>query len=100
MPCPSIAIGASAGQIEAGIRANLFYAQHAATAMGVKKFTRRISRSAVKVYIQRIRLAIEDACWQAGLQMGPHTVLVSQETIMNEVGYQIKASFNWIHTGP
>jgi hypothetical protein len=90
-------VAQSAGQIEAGIRANPFYAQHASAIMGRKKLTRCISRSAVKVYVQRLRLAIDKTCRQAGLQMSAHAVLISQQTVMNEVGYRMKAIFKWSH---
>jgi hypothetical protein len=36
---------------------------------------------------------------QADLQVTPDTVLISQETVMNEVGYQLEATFEWVHLG-
>jgi len=32
------------------------------------------------------------------LPMSSSAVLLSQETVMNEVGYRLKASFEWVHT--
>jgi len=87
----------SAGQIEVGIRANPFYTEHASAVMGKTKFTRRIPRSAVRVYVQRLRIAIADAMHEAGLQIDPLTIVVSQETVMKEVGYRLKATFEWVH---
>jgi hypothetical protein len=87
----------SAAQIEAGIRADRFYSQHARTAMGKEKFTRSIPRSCVRVYIERLRSALENAFREAGLLTDAHYVLLSQETVMNEVGYRLKANFEWIH---
>jgi hypothetical protein len=87
----------SATQIEAGIRADRFYNQHAATAMGNKEFTRRIPRSYVRVYIERLRSALQGAFHEAGLSMDARVVLLSQETVMNEVGYRLKATFEWLH---
>jgi hypothetical protein len=88
----------SAAQIEAGIRADRFYTQHTATVMRNEKFTRNIPRSYVRVYIERLRLALEIAFQEAGLPMSSSAVLLSQETVMNEVGYRLKASFEWVHT--
>ena len=82
----------SARQIEAGAHADRFSARHAAAVMGSGTFTRHITRSCVKVYIERLRLALEKAFREAGLQMDARIVLLSQETVMNEVGYRLKAS--------
>lgn len=87
----------SARQIEAGVRATRFYSEHASNATGRAPFTRTIPRSSVRVYIQRLRSAIEDAFREAGLLMDAHAVLLSQETVMNETGYRLKASFEWTH---
>jgi hypothetical protein len=87
----------SATQIEAGIRADRFYTQHAAAVMGNKKFTRSISRSSVRVYIERLRSALEDAFLEAGLLMDAHAVVVAEETVMNAVGYLLRGNFQWVH---
>lgn len=87
----------SATQIEAGIRAERFYAEHAAAVMGAEKFTRSIPRSYIRVYMERLRLALAEVFRKAGLRIDVHAVLMSQETVMNEVGYQLKASFEWPH---
>ena len=88
----------SATQIEAGIRAERFYAEHAASIMASKKFTRSIPRSYIRVYMERLRLALAEVFRKAGLRIDVHAVLMYQETVMNEVGYQLKASFDWYHT--
>jgi hypothetical protein len=87
----------SATQIEAGIRADRFYADHATAIMEHKALTRRIPRSYVRVYIERLRLAIKEALDEAGLRMDVCAVLSSQGTVMNEVGYRLKATFEWVH---
>lgn len=83
----------SAAQIEAGVRADHFSVRHAAAVMGSSAFTRRISRSCIKVYIERLRSALEDAFHEAVLQVDARTVLLSEETVMNEVGYRLRAAF-------
>jgi hypothetical protein len=87
----------SAAQIEAGIRADRFYAHHAATVMGKEKFTRSIPRSYVRVYVERLRLALEDVFCESGFPMDARAVLLSQETFTNEVGYRLKAVFESVH---
>ena len=88
----------SAAQIEAGIRADRFYSQHSTTAMGKDKFTRSIPRSCVRVYIERLRSALENVFLEAGLFLDVHAVVVAEETVMNEVGYRLKANYEWVHT--
>jgi hypothetical protein len=87
----------SATQIEAGIRAERFYTQHASAVMGNGKFTRSIPRSYVRVYIERLSSALENVLGEAGLLTDPRAVLLSERTVMNEVGYRLKASFEWVH---
>jgi hypothetical protein len=87
----------SAAQIEAGIRADGFYSQQAATVMRNERITRGISRSYVRVYIERLRLALEKTFAEAGLLIDPGDVVRSEETVMNEVGYRLKASLEWVH---
>lgn len=89
----------SATQIEAGIRAERFYAEQAASTMGSKKFTRSISRSYVRVYIERLRSALTHTFQKADLGSAADAVLISQETVMNEVGYVLKATIEWMHLG-
>ena len=87
----------SATQIEVGIRADRFYIEHATAIMKPKGVTRRIPRSYVRVYIERLRLAINEVFHEAGLHLNTRAVLLSQETVMNEVGYGLKATFEWLH---
>jgi hypothetical protein len=89
----------SAAQIESGIRADRFYTQHATTVMGKDKFTRSIPRSCVRVYIERLRSALENVFLEAGLLVDAHAVVVAEETVMNEVGYRLRATFDWVHIG-
>jgi hypothetical protein len=87
----------SARQIELGIRADDFYKRYAANATGRTVLTRRIPRSAVKVYIKRLHLAFSLAFQNAGMRIDPADVLISRKTVGNEVGYQLKASCDWTH---
>jgi len=87
----------SATQIEAGIRAERFYAEHATVVMGAEKFTRSIPRSYVRVYIERLRLALKRVFQEANLELTADAALISQQTVMDEVGYQLRASFEWLH---
>lgn len=87
----------SASQIETGIRAGRFYTEHAAAVMGAEKFTRSIPRSYVRVYIKRLRLALTCTFQEANLELAADAVLISQETVMNEIGYRLKATCEWAH---
>jgi hypothetical protein len=88
----------SATQIEAGFRADRFYSHHRGGAVGRDKFNRSIPRSYVRVYIERLRLALNNAFCESGLLIHARTVILSQKTVMNESGYQLKANCEWIHT--
>jgi hypothetical protein len=67
--------------------------------MGKDKFTRSIPRSCVRVYIERLRSALENVFLEAGLLVDAHAVVVAEETVMNEVGYRLRATFDWVHIG-
>lgn len=86
-----------ASQIEACFRADPFYIRHGANVENGRKLRRRVARSAVKVYVQRIRRALALAFREANLWVDPSKVLVSQETVMNEVGYRLRGTFQWLH---
>ena len=88
----------SATQIEAGMRAKQLYQEHAANARSTQKFTRSIPRSYIRVYISRLQLAIEEVLRRAELSMDPCAVLITQDTVTNEVLYSLKAIFEWRHT--
>jgi hypothetical protein len=87
----------SARQIELGIRADDFYKYHAKNAGGRAALIRRIPRSAIKVHIRRLRDALSLVFQEAGMGIDPGRVLITQETVGNEVGYQLKASCSWTH---
>jgi hypothetical protein len=87
----------SASQIEAGMRADPFYIKHGANAMLHNGLKRRISRSAIKEYVKRLRLALELTFREAGLSIDPRHTIVSAPTVTNEVGYRLKATAEWFH---
>jgi len=83
----------SARQIERGIRESSFYAR----ASDDPRW-RTIPRAYVRVYIERIRAAIHLVYEEAGLHGDPNAVLVSEQTVMNEVGYRLRATVDWTHS--
>jgi hypothetical protein len=87
----------SASQIEAGMRADPFYMKHGTNAMLQNGLKRRISRSAIKEYVKRLRLALTFAFREAGLNLDPRWVAVSEPTVSNEVGYRLKVTVEWFH---
>lgn len=87
----------TASQITAGMKAAPFYQKHGANAADHVRLTRKISLSSVKVYIERLRAALRLVFRDAQIQIDPFTVLVSQQTLSNQVGYRIRAHFKWIH---
>jgi hypothetical protein len=87
----------NASQIAAGIRASPFYRQHGRNAGLGAQQARQISRSAIKEYVKRIRKALENTFANAALPMHASRVLVSKETVGNEVHYWLRAQVEWVH---
>jgi len=58
---------------------------------------RRIPRRYIRVYTGRIRMALGKALHEAGIEVSPDAVLVSEECAMNETGYRFHATFEWLH---
>ena len=85
----------SATQIAAGLRKSPFHLNHGSRG-GVPQ-RRRMSRSHIRVYIKRLRQALEIAFQEAGLPLDAHRFLVSLTTTGNEVLYQLKATVEWNH---
>jgi hypothetical protein len=87
----------SATQIAAGMRRSAFYAKHGMNSGVLSR--RKISRSAIKEYIRRIRKAIDLAFREAALDLDSRRVLVSRTTMGNEIHYQLRATIEWSHVG-
>ncbi|MGA8087651.1 MAG: hypothetical protein WCA10_10110 [Terracidiphilus sp.] len=87
----------SARQIELGIHADDFYQDHGKNANRGSALTRRLTRSAIRVYMERLRQALALAFQEAGMNIDPNKVLIVRETVGNEIGYQLKGSFACTH---
>jgi hypothetical protein len=87
----------SARQIEVGIRADDFYKDHSKNANRCKALTRKITRSAVRVYITRVHEALALAFQDAKVNIEPKSVLIEMETTGTEVLYQLKCTSAWRH---
>lgn len=85
----------SATQIAAGLRQSPFHMNHGRRG-GVAQ-RRKMSRSHIRVYVRRLRQALDVAFREAGLPLDPTRVLVSLPTTGNEVLYQLKAAIEWRH---
>jgi len=88
----------TASEIAVRFRADCFYAQHGSNITKDGSLTRRLARSAVRVYVERIRRALALSFQKANLRLDPFKVLASEQTVMNEVGYRLRGSFEWFHT--
>jgi hypothetical protein len=87
----------NATQIAAGMRRSAFYVKHGLNS-GIPS-RRKVSRSAVKEYIKRIRKAFDLSFREIGLDLDPKRVLVSKTTMGNEIHYQLRARIEWVHLG-
>ncbi len=87
----------SAAQIAAAVRVDPFCRKHGTNAPSGATLTRKMSRSSIKEFVKRVRQALALVFLEAGLAIDPNTVLRSENTVTNEVGYRIQASFEWAH---
>jgi len=85
----------SATQIAAGMRISEFYLRHGMNSGELSR--RKISRSAIKEYVKRIRKALAIAFRDAQLGLDPTQVLVSEDTVSNETTYRLRAAVTWHH---
>ncbi|MGD0581163.1 MAG: hypothetical protein ABSC08_19845 [Bryobacteraceae bacterium] len=85
----------SATQLEAYVRTDAFFAMHGANALR-SRLTRKISRAAIKVHVQRLRAALAIAFAEAGLNLDPVRVL-REERATGPLGYRLRATFEWRH---
>jgi hypothetical protein len=90
-------VAQSATQIEAAMRDDIFYVRHATNSRTSRKLTRRMSRSGIKVYVARIRQALQFAFDEGRVDLKATEVLVSERTVSNEVGYRLRGSVRWVH---
>ena len=81
----------------AGLSADPFTQQHGAYARATSNLAKRMSRTAVKQQIMRLRAGLQQAFRKAGLSLDPDRVLLSEPTTTNEVRYRLKASVIWEH---
>jgi len=85
----------SATQIVAGLHRSAFYIKHGMNS-GVAS-RRKITRSAIKEYVKRLRLALGAAFRDAAIDLNVEDVLVSRKTMGNEVQYQLRAGVECVH---
>lgn len=90
-------LGQNAGQIAAGMSDDPFMQRHGDYARAKSSLRRRVSRTAVKTQIMRLRAGLRRAFQKAGLSLDPCRVLTSEETTSNEVRYRLRASVDWEH---
>jgi hypothetical protein len=91
-------LGQGAGQVAAGLSADPFIQQHGAYAGASTSLSRRVSRTAVKQQMMRLRAGLRNAFRRVGLGLDPTRVLISEATSTNEVRYRLKASVAWEHS--
>jgi hypothetical protein len=58
--------------------------------------TPRIRRAYMRVYVDRLRRALEKAFDEARLVVDPGEVLVAEETATNEVTYRLHGTVDWL----
>ena len=85
----------SAAQIVAGIHRNPFYSRHGANSGLLTR--KKISRSAIKEYVKRIRTALKIALHEVAVDMDPRRILLSRDTVGKEVQYQLRVNAQWVH---
>lgn len=87
----------NASQISGAIRTHRFYVRHGCCFQPRGEAVRRIPPSAVKVLIQRLRKAIGEALFRAGIPCDPKHILVSTVTVGNQALYVLEAKVTVQH---
>lgn len=87
----------SAPQIERILSSDPFYVYLGANALSDDGAAARPKRASIRVYIRRIRVQFGKALGEAGLNLKPEKILVSETTDSNVVVYRLKASVEFRH---
>jgi hypothetical protein len=82
-------------EIAARFRSDQFCARHGLNIAADGSLTRNVSRTAVRVYVGRIRAALALSFNEANLRVEPCAVLTSEKS-----GYRLRGAFEWAHPGP
>jgi hypothetical protein len=86
-----------AAHIAAGLSVDPFTRQHGAYADAKSSLSKKVSRTSVKQQIIRLRDGLRRAFREAGLNLDPCRVLISEKTTVNEVRYRLRGSVTWEH---
>jgi hypothetical protein len=66
--------------------------------LAVHRADGRISKSSVRVYVERVRLALALVFRAANLRINVRDVLASEGSGTNEALYRLRGTFDWVHT--
>lgn len=86
----------SAAEIAVRMASDPFCMHHGANSKTASKRTRKFSARGVKVYMMRLRCALQHTFREAGLKLDVSEVVVSEPTESNQVSYRIHGSFEWV----
>ena len=87
----------TASRIDQILACDSFYIRHGANLGIARLIATSPGRSAIKVYVQRIRRQMTRTFESAGLMLDPAQVLVSEATENHVVAYTLRASVDFIH---
>lgn len=90
-------LGLTAEQIASLTRSERFYTFHGCNGSREGMLTCAISRSAVRVYVDRLRKEIARAANELHLTISPAKVIESLSTTSRETLYRLRASVVWQH---
>ena len=83
----------TARQIENGTRAVAWSGRGRRTCFSAGGIPRRH----IRIYVKRIRAALDSVLREAGLEIRSDAVLVSENTPTNETGYRLYSTLGWLH---
>jgi len=76
--------------------ADPFYLRHGANGYTGKRRTRRFTRAAVRIYLERLQRALDRAFAECGADWRASSIL-NKITIGNELGWRLEATVTWEH---
>lgn len=90
----------TAAQIERFLASDPFCVRLGTNASSTPRSAVRLARKLIKVYIQRLRLQLGKALKDAGLNMLPENILVSESTdLSNVMTYRFAIRCEFVHVG-
>jgi len=90
-------VSLSALRIEQIMNTDPFYVHYASNRIGCNQCLARPDRRTIRVYVRRIMKQMENVFRDAGINLDPNRVLISEVTDSNTILYKLRATIELLH---